>query len=319
MSSRLFGLSFLMVAMAASAGLPAQQQQPTFRGGADTVRVFVTVTDRGGRIVTNLTRDTFQIRDEGKPQPITIFDNSPKPIQLVVMLDVSGSMEGNLGLLHAGARQLFARLGPEDVARVGTFGKEIVISPEWTRDPRALDAALPAGIDGRAPTPLWRALDDAMKAFDPVSDRRKVVLVLSDGQDSGPLLGKRFISQGEVIQRAIREDVMVYGIGLQSRGPARQQPMGMGRGGLSAALMADEPDPALARTALETGGGYRDVRPRDDLGAAFARVADELHSQYLLGFTPPRRDGKKHDIEVRVSEPGLEPRARKSYIAPKGN
>ena len=315
MRSRL-ALSFL-IAAAASAGLLAQQQQPTFRGGADTVRVFVTVTDRDGRIATNLTQDKFEIRDEGKPQPITIFDNSPKPIQLVVMLDVSGSMEGNLGLLRAGARQLFARLGPEDVARVGTFGNEIVISPEWTRDARALDATLPAEIDGRAPTPLWRALDDAMKAFDPASERRKVVLVLSDGQDSGPLLGKRFISQGEVIQRAIRDDVMVYGIGLQSRGPARQQPMGMGRGGLSAALMADEPDPALARTALETGGGYMDVRPRDDLGAAFARVADELHSQYLLGFAPPKRDGKKHDIDVRVSDRSLEPRARKSYIAPK--
>lgn len=281
------------------------------------MRVFVTVTARDGRIATDLTRDKFEIRDEGKPQPITIFDNSPKPIQLVVMLDVSGSMEGNLGLLRAGARQLFARLGSDDVVRVGTFGKEIVISPDWTRDAQALDAALPTAIDGRAPTPLWRGLDEAMKAFDQTSDRRKVVLVLSDGQDSGPLLGRRFISQGEVIQRAIREDVMVYGIGLQSRGPARQQAVGLGRGGLSAALMADEPDPALARTALETGGGYADVRPRDDLGAAFARVADELHSQYLLGFAPPKRDGKKHDIDVRLSERGLEPRARKSYIAPK--
>ena len=158
-----------------------------------------------------------------------------------------------------------------------------------------------------------------MKAFDAASDRRKVVLVLSDGADSGPLLGKRFISQGEVIQRAIREDVMVYGIGLRSRGPARyQSPVGMGRGGLSAALQADEPDPALARTAIETGGGYIDVRPGDNLGAAFARVADELHSQYLLGFAPPKRDGKKHDIQVRVSQSGVEPRARKSSIAPKG-
>lgn len=305
--------------VAAGVALAAQQQQqPTFRAGADTVRVFVTVTDRDGRLVTDLTKDKFEVRDEGKPQPITLFDNSPKPIQLVVMLDVSGSMEGNLGLLRAGARQLFARLGPEDVARVGAFGDDVVISSEWTRDAKALEAALPVAIDPTAPTPLWRALDDAMKAFDAASDRRKVVLVLSDGADSGPLLGKRFISQGEVIQRAIREDVMVYGIGLQSRGSRQyRSPVGIGRGGLSAALQADEPDPALARTALETGGGYSDVRPRDDLGAAFARVADELHSQYLLGFAPPKRDGKKHDLDVRLADRGLEPRARKSYIAPR--
>ena len=97
-----------------------------------------------------------------------------------------------------------------------------------------------------------------------------------------------------------------------------QQQIGIAQGGLSAALMADEPDPALARTAIETGGGYADVRPRDDLGQAFTRVLEELHSQYLIGFAPPKRDGKKHDISVRVSQSGAEPRARKSYIAPKG-
>lgn len=287
-----------------------------FRAGADTVRVFVTVTDRAGRLVTDLTEDKFEVRDEGKPQPITLFDNSPKPIQLIVLLDVSGSMEGNLGLLRAGARQLFARLGPEDVAKVGTFGKDIVISPDFTRDARGLEAALPVEIDPRAPTPLWRAVDQAMASFDAASDRRRVVLVLSDGADSGPMMGKRFLSQGEVIIRARREDVMVYGIGLQSRG-AQRAPVGIGPGGLSAAMQANEPDPALPRTALETGGGYIELRPRDDLGQAFARVLDELHSQYLLGFAPPRRDGKVHDISVRLSAGGLEPRARKSYVAPK--
>lgn len=305
----------IALALAASAGASAQQQ-PVIRSGTDTVRVFVTVTDRSGRLVTNLTQDKFEVRDEGKPQPITIFDDTPKPIELIVMLDVSGSMEGNLGLLRAGARQLFARLGPDDVARVGTFGKDIAISPDWTRDARALDASLPAAIEGNAPTPLWRAVDAAISAFGEVSDRRRVVLVLSDGRDSGPAMTKRYISQGEAIDRARRADVMVYGIGLHSRGP-RRPPVGLGRGGLSAALSGDDPDPGLARTALETGGGYSEVRPRDDLGAAFAAVITELHSQYLLGFTPPKRDGKKHDIQVRVSQGGLEPRARKSYIAPK--
>jgi len=278
--------------------------------------VFVTVTDREGRLVTDLTQDKFELRDEGKPQPITIFDNSPKPIQLIVMLDVSGSMEGNLPLLRAGARQLFARLGPDDVAKLGTFGKEIVISPEFTRDGRALEQALPGSIDPGAGTPLWRAVDQAMSAFDAASDRRRVVLVLSDGADSGPMLGKRFLSQGEVVIRARKEDVMMYGIGMRSR--SSQGNPGMMGGGLSGAMQANEPDPALPRTALETGGGYTELRPRDDLGQAFARIIDELHSQYLLGFAPPKRDGKVHDISVKLSAGGLEPRARKNYVAPKG-
>jgi hypothetical protein len=106
---------------------------------------------------------------------------------------------------------------------------------------------------------------------------------------------------------------MVYGIGMRSRG--RQQMPGLGPGGLQAALMSDWPDPGLARVAEETGGGYVEIRAGQDLGAAFAQVADELHSQYLLGFAPPKRDGKVHEIEVRVASKGMKPRARKSYLA----
>ena len=82
-------------------------------------------------------------------------------------------------------------------------------------------------------------------------------------------------------------------------------------------LVGDMPDPGLARVAEESGGGYFEIRAGQDLSAAFESVADELHSQYLLGFAPPRRDGKVHDLCVRVTHSGLKPRARKSYVAPK--
>ena len=295
----------------------AGPQQPSFRGGSDTVRVFVTVSDRDGRLVTTLTRDDFEVRDEGKPQPLTQFDNSPQPIRLIVMLDVSGSMEGNLPLLRAAAAQLFERLGRDDVARVGAFGREVTISPSFTHDPQELSAALPAAIAPDAPTPLWRAIDQAFDGFGDAGDRRKVILVLSDGKDTGAqTFGKRPVSQAEAIDRARREDVMIYAIGMRSRGQ-RSGPPGAGPGGLQAMLLADLPDPGLARVAEESGGGYIEIRAGQDLGAAFAGVADELHSQYLLGFAPPKRDGKVHGLNVRVSQGGLKPRARKSYIAPK--
>ena len=94
-------------------------------------------------------------------------------------------------------------------------------------------------------------------------------------------------------------------------------PPGTGAAGLGAMLTADLPDPGLARVAQESGGGYTEIRGGEDLAAAFARVADELHSQYLLGFAPPARDGKRHDIDVRLAKKGLTARARKSYLAPK--
>src|SRR5687767_13375169 len=291
----------------------ARGQQPVFRGTGDAVRVFVTVTDGDGRLVTTLMRDDFEVRDEGKPQPITLFDNTPQPIRLIVMLDVSGSMEGNLPLLRAAAQQLFARLRRDDVARVGTFGHEIAISPSFTRDPEALRRALPETIAPDAPTPLWRAIDEALDAFGEDDGNRPVILVLSDGKDSGQIsfsLREPIVSQVEIIDRARREDVMLYAIGMRSRG-ARAMPPGVGRGGLQAMLTADLPDPGLARVAQETGGGYTEIRLGQDLGAAFAQVADELHSQYLIGFAPPKRDGKVHDIEVRLTQRGLTARARK--------
>src|SRR5256885_1461248 len=140
-------------------------QPPVFRGGGDIVRVFATVTNRDGRLVTTLTREAFEVRDDGKPQPITQFDNTPQPIRLIVMLDVSGSMEGNLPLLRASAEQLFARLRPEDATRVGTFGHDIAISPTFTHDPGELRSTLPGAIAPDAPTPLWRAVDKAIDAF----------------------------------------------------------------------------------------------------------------------------------------------------------
>jgi VWFA-related protein len=170
-----------------------------------------------------------------------------------------------------------------------------------------------------ASTPLWRAIEQAMGAFGEQDDRRKVILVLSDGKDSGPTsFRQRPSSQADVIDRARREDVMIYAIGMRSRSRNRSLPPGaVGRGGLQAMLVADLPDPGLARVAEETGGGYIEIRLGQDLGAAFAGVADELHTQYLLAFTPPKRDGKVHEVSVRVTPGGLKTRAKKNYVAPK--
>jgi Ca-activated chloride channel family protein len=296
------------------------QQQPIFRATRDAVRVFATVTDRDGRLATTLKQEDFEVRDEGKPQPITQFDNTPQPIRLIVMLDVSGSMEGNVPLLRAAGSLLFGRLLKDDVARVGSFGNDVTISPTFTNDPRELNAALPTMIIPDAPTPLWRAIVQAMGAFGEEDDRRKVILVLSDGKDSGPTsFRQRPSSQADVIDRARREDVMIYAIGMRSRTSNRSlPPVGMGPGGLQAMLVADLPDPGLARVAEETGGGYIEIRFGQDLGAAFAGVADELHTQYLLAFTPPKRDGKVHEVSVRVTSGGLKTRAKKNYVAPKG-
>jgi len=296
----------------AAYSLGQAQSQPIFRGRGDTVRVFATVIDRDGRLVTNLAQKDFEVRDDGKSQPITLFDDTPQPIRLVVMLDVSGSMAGNLSLLRTASEALFDRLRPDDLARVGTFGNDVKIAPSFTSDRRELLGALPTSIPADAPTPLWRAIDEAMNTFSHEADERRVILVLTDGKDTGSMdLRNRPASQAGVIDRAREEDVMIYAVGMRSR---PQRPMGPVD--LRAAMLDDLPDPGLARVAEETGGGYAEIKLGQDLDGAFARVADELHAQYLLGYTPPKRDGKVHKIEVRVAGAGLKPRARRSYVAP---
>jgi Ca-activated chloride channel homolog len=306
---------FALTLSASIAGALAAQQP--FRGGSDLVRVFATVTDRDGRLVTTLTRDQFEVRDEGKPQPITQFSTDPQPIRLIALLDVSGSMEGNLSLLRSASQQLLTRLDDGDLMKIGSFGRSIELMPDFTRNVVSLIDALPRAIDPEAPTPLWRAVDDGLGAFSADDAARRVILVLTDGKDTGPLSFRdRPRSQAEVIDRARREDVMIYAIGMRSR-RARPMTPGLGPGGLQAMLAADLPDPGLARVAEETGGGYLEIRPGDDLGAAFAAVADELHTQYLIGFVPPKKDGKVHDIDLRVAAAGTKPRARRSYVADK--
>src|SRR6185503_20431151 len=141
------------------------------------------------------------------------------------------SMEGNVPLLRAAGAQLFGRLLKDDVARVGSFGNDVTISPSFTNDPHELTAALPTMIAPDAPTPLWRGIEQAMGAFGEQDDRRKVILVLSDGKDSGPTsFRQRPSSQADVIDRARREDVMIYAIGMRSRMNRSVPPGGLGPG-----------------------------------------------------------------------------------------
>ena len=120
----------IVITLVASAHvLLAFQQQPTFKSGTKTVAVYATVTDKDGRLVPDLEREAFEVRDNGKPQPITVFSNDIQPITVVMMLDRSGSMRGNYRLVEEAAAEFVRRLGPDDKARVGSFADRIEIEP----------------------------------------------------------------------------------------------------------------------------------------------------------------------------------------------
>jgi len=294
----------------------AQAQQPTFRSGAHTVAVYATVAQKDGRLITDLARDAFEIKDDGKPQPITVFSTEVQPISVVIMLDHSSSMRGNAGLVEKAAEAFIRNLGPADTARIGTFAERIVMQPEsFTSDQGTLLRILRSGQPVIGPTPLWNALDLGVEALRG-REGRKVVLVFSDGGDAPMNLSLNNRSIMDVMRDAQREDVMVYAIGLQSTVLLGANPRG-GMGSMAGSMTSVRPDPGLARVAEDTGGGYFELNRSENLAASFAAVADELHHQYALGFEPTRLDDRMHKLEVRVTGKGLNVRARKEYFAAK--
>jgi VWFA-related protein len=308
-----------------SAPLIGQQQGP-IRAGASTVAVYATVTDSTGRLVPNLTKDDFEVFDNGKLQPLTVFENETQPITIVVMLDRSTSMKDNFRLVAAGASEFVRKLTPDDKARIGSFAAEIKMDPEdFTSDKRVLVDLLHADMPIEGPTPLWNAANKAMAALNG-QNGRKVVLLFTDGQDSPGNFKTNNSSFMDVVGRATREDMMIYAIGLESRSPygKPQAPVGSvgGMGGFGGGFgsgggFTQRPDPSLPKIAEETGGGYFELTRADDLRTTFARVADELHQQYALGFEPTKLDGKMHNLEVKLKTKGMKARARKNYLAAK--
>lgn len=309
---------------AAAAGLPVAaqdpQQPPTFRADARTVAVYATVTDGDGRLVPDLTRDDFEIYDNGKLQPITLFSNEIQPITVVMMLDRSGSVKTEFRLVEAAAEAFIRRLLPEDKMRLGSFAARIQVDPEdFTSNYEHLLGILRNEMQQEGPTPLWNAVNVAMTALRGQEGRR-VVLVFTDGVDQPMNFKFNNVSLPDVMTRAKQEDIMVYAVGLESRVPFgnRRAPL-PGRGGLGMgpAMIAQKPDPGLPKIAEESGGGYFELTRAEDLRQTFARVAEELHRQYAIGFEPTKLDGKLHKLEVKLKKSGMKARARKSYLAEK--
>ncbi|HVZ22269.1 MAG TPA: VWA domain-containing protein [Vicinamibacterales bacterium] len=280
--------------VAAVAGLVAQQA--TFRAGTQFVSLPTTVTDAGGRLVPNLEKDQFTVFDNGKPQMITVFENGVTPFTVVVMLDFSASMTENLDRVKNAAEQFLLRMLPQDKGQVGAFSDRIQFSGTFTSDRDDLIGAL-GDLQYGNPTRLYDAIDQSIDMLQDV-DGRKVVLVLTDGDDTDSKVGF-----GHIMDRATQKEVMIYAIGLESVFFDGQR------------MVRSRPDHNLRKMAEETGGGYFELKKTDDLSPTFTRVAEELHSLYTLGFNPPDLDGKEHKVEVRMQMPGLTARTRKSYVA----
>ena len=327
-------MKIIIAAMALAATLAAQE--PTFRGATRTVAVYATVKEMTGRLVPDLDRSAFTVLDNGKRQELTLFANDIQPITVVILLDRSGSMKSNFTLVQQAASRFVDAMLPADKARIGSFSNRIQLDPrDFTSSHGELQTVLSTELQEEGPTPLWNAVNVGITALLHQQGRR-VILVFTDGIDEPMNFSGHNNSLKDVMKRAEEEDVMVYAIGLNPTDPYAGGGGGSGgrrgggfgpggpggRGGFGGRFgggvrlpRAEHPDEGLPKIAAATGGGYFELETTRDLSATFARVADELHHQYALAFTPEKLDGKMHSLEVKVTGDARTVRARKSYLA----
>jgi Ca-activated chloride channel homolog len=279
----------VVVLVLASASLLAQQAPPVFKSSVDIVPVYATVTDLKGIFTRGLTRDDFEVLDDGKAQQIVSFSEEAQAISVSVILDTSGSMAEARPKMLAAAGVFLDQLRPDDRAMLGSL---VYAGRPFTSDKARLRSAMDL-IPPDPGSPIWAALDRAVTALQPETQRR-VIVMYTDGQNTN--IGQyNFLKADEssVRERLEAEGVMLYAIGFQ----------GVSLSG------------GIKNIARRSGGRATELGKDDDLAKALTAIADELHHQYLIGFTPAAFDGKSHKIEVRLKKADLTVRARQQYVA----
>jgi VWFA-related protein len=278
------------------AALPAQ---PVFRSGVDLATFAATITDRKGNLVTDLTKEDFEVIEDGRKQAIDYFargdgDASP-PMHLGLMVDASGSMQADIKLAQGAAIKFLNMLpAAEDITLVD-FDTEVRI----TRYPQRDFARLVERIRQRKPDG-WTALYDALGTYLDGADSqegRKVLVMYTDGADS-----RSALSLPDTMELLRASPVTVYAIGLtDNTGSARQQ------------LQM-----TLRQLTEVTGGQAFFPTAMKDVESAYDKVLAEIKGQYHLGYqsTNTARDGRWRKVEIRVKRPDIRIRARKGYFGP---
>jgi len=283
-------------------GLSAQQ--PSFRAGVDIVSLNVTVTDAATHYITDLDEADFLVFEDGIKQNVTFFSRRQSPIALSLLLDSSASMEEHLPVLQTAASNFVHKLKSNDIAQVIDFDSRVEIRQGFTGNQAELDTAisqLAAGGSTSLHNAIYIALKELRKvrAVNEEDVRRQALIVFSDGEDTSSL-----VSFDEVLDLAKRSETSIYTIAL--------------RGADVQAKGFREAEFVMRTLAQETGGRAFFPAKIDDLNGVYTQIADELASQYTLGYTSanPRRDGAWRRIVVQLSRPNVTPRTKKGYYAP---
>ncbi|HKF67935.1 MAG TPA: VWA domain-containing protein [Vicinamibacterales bacterium] len=292
------------VIAASLAVVAARAQQPSFRTGVDLVSLNVTVSE-GQHYVTDLEQGDFSVYEDGVQQNVTFFNKTNLPIALALLLDTSASMDTKLPTAQEAAVGFAKRLRKQDLAEVIDFDKRVSVLQPFTNSAPELEQAIrrtSAGGSTSLYNAVYIALKDLKKAVAKNADeiRRQAIIVLSDGEDTSSLLPFE-----EVLDLAKRSETAIYSIGLRDNES----------GGTK---LFKEAEFVLKQFSQETGGRTFFPNQISDLSNVYGQIAEELSSQYTVGYTSknPKRDGAWRRIVVRVNRPNTTTRTKTGYFGP---
>jgi Ca-activated chloride channel homolog len=343
-------ITALAVLLGFQATVPvAGQEGFRFRSGVELINVTATVTDRTGRFLPGLTKEDFVVFEDNQPVEISHFSAERTPVSLGIVLDTSGSMQGEKWYAARDAIDKFLQrlTDPEDDFFLYRFSAGPDLVQDWTNDRRALTYSL-GRVSPNGGTAMYDAVAEAVPMAHGGRNRKKAVVIISDGNDTSSRVGV-----GEVRQLVREAEVLVYAVGIDGNGAptvmSRPRPPigggprmpipfpgsgggrgggypmppfpgtgggggGMGGGGY---VQSDRVNVSALREITDDSGGRTEiVRDPRDLDPATANIADELSQQYYIGYpSPGHKDGRWHTIRVEVRDPALRVRARRGYIA----
>jgi Ca-activated chloride channel family protein len=301
-------LSPILLVLGVSA-LSAQQSPPpgpTFGAGIEIINLNISVTDAQSRYVTNLAQRDFAVYEDGVRQELSLFTQEDLPISLSLMMDTSASMDEKIRQAQSAATRFVRTLRPQDSAEVIQFNDRATVLQDFTADHDLLEGAIKK-TRAAGPTALHNALYIALKDLEKQKTkgrlRRRAIVLLSDGEDTASL-----VSDDQVLDLARKTEINIYPIALRSERVQDRERQAF-----------SQAEHLMTALAHESGGQVFFPTSLSELDSVYDRIAEELRTQYSLGYVSnnKRRDGKWRRIVVRVPERSdVQIRHKLGYYAP---
>lgn len=289
----LTALVSVLVALSFVLGTHGQEPTTVIKVQVRLVEVYASIHDKKGHFIDGLSRENFEVLEDGKPQEIAAFDSTSQSLSCAILLDTTGSMSEALPRVKNSIVKLIDELGPEDSVAIYTFDQRLVIRQDFTTDKSAAKrAALRTRAEGA--TALFDALSEAAQELSQRSGK-KVLILFTDGDDNASAL-----NASAAVARTKKAGVPLYAI---AEGEATR----------SRNLRK-----LLEEMSERTGGAAYQVAKPGEIEQVFHEISEDVRHLYMISYRPPQgaNDGKWRKIDVRVKGPtDYRIRAKEGYFA----